>query len=71
MTPSIKAEIKLRQWANTRGNMAQYNLLCAKVDDMIRKAKSNYYQNKVKSFRTCDPAKWYKAIYDLSGVSTR
>ena len=35
MTPSIKAEIKLRQRAYTRGNMAQYNLLCAKVDDMI------------------------------------
>ena len=51
--------------------MAQYNLLCAKVDDMIWKAKSNYYQNKAKSVRTCDPAKWYKAIYDPSGVSTR
>ena len=71
MTPSIKAKIKLRQRAYTRGNMAQYNFLCAKVDDMIRKAESNYYQNKAKSFRTCDPAKWYKAIYDLSGVSTR
>ena len=71
MTPSIKAEIKLRQRAYTRGNMAQYNLLSAKVDDIIRKANSNYYQNKAKSFRTCDPVKWYKAIYDLSGVSTR
>ena len=71
MTPSIKAEIKLRQRAFTRRNMAQYNLLCAKVEDMIKKAKSNYYQNKAKSFRTYDPAKWYKAIYDLSGVSTR
>ena len=38
---------------------------------MIKKAKSNYYENKAKSFRTYDPAKWYKAIYDLSGVSTR
>ena len=38
---------------------------------MIREAKSNYYQNKAKSFRTCDPAKWYKAIYDPSRVSTR
>ena len=71
LTPSIKAEMKLRQRTFTRGNMAQYNPLCAKVEDMIKKAKSNYYQNKAKSFRTCDPAKWYKAIYDLSGVNTR
>ena len=65
MTPSIKAEIKLRQRAYTRGNMAQYNLLCGKVDDMIRKAKSNYYQTRlnrsahvtlqsgIKPFMTC------------------
>ena len=70
MTPSIKAEIKLRQRAFICRNMAQYNLMCAKVEDMIKKAKSNYYENKAKSFRTYDPAKWYKAIYDLSGVST-
>ena len=69
MTPSIKAKIKLRQRAYTCGNMAEYSLLCAKVDDMIKKAKSNYYQNKAKSFSACDPAKWYKAIYDLSGIS--
>ena len=37
MTPSIKAEIKLRQRAFTRGIMAQYNLLYAKVEDMIGK----------------------------------
>ena len=37
MTPSIKAEIKLRQRAFTCRNMAQYNLLFAKVEDMIRK----------------------------------
>ena len=71
MTPSIKAEIKLIHRACAHGNMAQYDLLCAKVEYMIRKAKSNYYQNKAKSFRTGEPAKWYKAIYDLSGVSTR
>ena len=34
-TPSIKAEIKLRQRAFTCRNTAQYNLLCAKVEDMI------------------------------------
>ncbi len=48
MTPNIKAKIKLRQQAFTRGNMSQYNLLSAQVEDMIRKAKSNYYQNKEK-----------------------
>ncbi len=42
MTPNIKAEIKLRQQAFA-GSMSQYNLLCVKVEDMIRKAKSNYY----------------------------
>ena len=51
--------------------MYQYNLLSAQVEDMIRKAKSNYYQNKAKTFRTSDPAKWYKAIYNLSGVSSQ
>ncbi len=54
MTPNIKAKIKLRQQAFTRGNMSQYNLLSAQVEDMIRKAKSNYYQNKAKTFRTSD-----------------
>jgi hypothetical protein len=49
--------------------MSQYNLLSAQVEDMIRKAKSNYYQNKAKTFRTSDLAKWYKAIYNLSGVT--
>ncbi|CAB3982004.1 Hypothetical predicted protein [Paramuricea clavata] len=71
MTPNIKAKIKLRQWAFTRGNMSQYYLQSAQVEDMIRKAKSNYYQNKAKTFRTSDPAKWYKAIYNLSGVSSQ
>ncbi|CAB3977333.1 Hypothetical predicted protein [Paramuricea clavata] len=71
MTPNIKAKIKLRQRAFTRGNMTQYNLLSAQVEDMIRKAKSNYYQNKAKTFRTSDPAKWYKAIYNLSEVSSQ
>jgi hypothetical protein len=71
MTPNIKAKIKLRQRTFTRGNMSQYNLLSAQVEDMIRKAKSNYYQNKAKTFRTSDPAKWYKAIYNLSGVSSQ
>ncbi|CAB3992350.1 Hypothetical predicted protein, partial [Paramuricea clavata] len=71
MTPNIKAKIKFRQRAFTRGNMSQYNLLSAQVEDMIRKAKSNYYQNKAKTFRTSDPAKWYKAIYNLSGVSSQ
>ena len=71
MTPNIKAKIKLRQRAFTRGNMSQYNLLIAQVEYMIRKAKSNYYQNKAKTFRTSDPAKWYKAIYNLSGVSSQ
>ena len=58
MTPNIKAEIKLIQRAFSLGNMAQYNLLCAKVEDMIRKAISNYYQNAAKSFCTCDSAKF-------------
>ena len=71
MTPNIKAKIKLRQQAFTRGNMSQYNLLSAQVEDMIRKAKSNYYQNTATTFRTSDPAKWYKAIYDLSGVNSQ
>ena len=71
MTPNIKAKIKLRQRAFTRGNMSQYNLLSAQVEDIIRKAKSNYYQNKAKTFRTSEPAKWYKAIYNLSGVSSQ
>jgi hypothetical protein len=69
MTPNINAKIKQR--AFTCGNMYQYNLLSAQVEDMIRKAKSNYYQNKAKTFRTSDPAKWYKAIYNLSGVSSQ
>ena len=46
MTSNIKAEIKLRQRAFTPSNMAQYNLLRIKIEDMIRKAKSNYYQSK-------------------------
>ena len=52
MTSDIKAEIKLRQRAFTPSNMALYNLLRIKIEDMIRKAKSNYYQSKVyKLFR--------------------
>ncbi len=71
MTSNIKAKIELRQRAFTRGNMFQYNLLSALVEDMIRKAKSNYNQNNAKTFRTSGPAKWYKAIYDLSGVNSQ
>ena len=47
MTPNMKAKIRLRQQAFTPGNMSQYNLLCVKVEDMIRKAKSNYYHSKL------------------------
>ena len=38
---------------------------------MIQKAKMNYYQNKAKTLSTHDPARWYKAIYALSGTNTQ
>ncbi|CAB4020778.1 Hypothetical predicted protein [Paramuricea clavata] len=51
--------------------MSQYNPLCVQVEDMIRKTKSSYYENKAKTFRTSDSAKCFKAIYNLSGVSSQ
>ena len=62
ITPFIKNCIKERQPAYTKGDKEKYVALCAKVADLISKAKRRYYQDKAKNNRVYDPAKWWELV---------
>ena len=70
ITPFIKNCIKEWQSAYTKGDKEKYEALCAKVADLISKAKRRYYQDKAKNNRVHDPAKWYRSIYQPAGANS-
>lgn len=67
ITPHIKVQIKARQRAFVKGDMAKYQHLRVNVTDLISKAKRKYYE-KMASERYSNPSKWFKSIYSLSGA---
>jgi hypothetical protein len=66
MTPNIKALIKARQRAFTKGETPKYKSLHAKVTKLISNAKVTYYKSKAEGSHQSNPAKWYKTIYKLA-----
>ena len=68
LTSNIKAQIKARQKAFSKGYKNKCKLLCEKVSNLILKAKEAYYRLKAKDFRQTNPEKWYKTVYSLLGA---
>jgi hypothetical protein len=68
MTPNIKALIKARQRAFTKGATPKYKSLHAKVK-LISNAKATYYKSKAEGSHQSNPAKWYKTIYRLAAAT--
>ncbi|CAB3982860.1 Hypothetical predicted protein [Paramuricea clavata] len=69
MTPNIKALIKARQRAFTKGETPKYKSLHAKVTKLISNAKATYYKSKAEGNHQSNPAKWYKTIYKLAAAT--
>ena len=69
LTPHLKSVIKDRQRAYSKGDMEKYQQLRTKVSQLISKAKLEYYEGKVATTRTKNPAKWFKSIYSICGTS--
>ena len=69
MTPNIKAEIKARQRAFTKGDLSKFESICVKVTKLITNAKAKYYKSKAEGNREFNPAKWYKIIYQLAAAN--
>ena len=69
MTPNIKALIKARQRAFTKGETPKYKSLHAKVTKLISNAKATYYKSKVEGSHQSNPAEWYKTIYKLAAAT--
>jgi hypothetical protein len=65
MTYNIKALIKERQRAFTKGETPKYKSLNAKVTKLISNAKATYYKSKAEGSHQSNPAKWYKTINNL------
>ncbi|CAB4019987.1 Hypothetical predicted protein [Paramuricea clavata] len=57
MTPNIKALIKARQRAFTKGETPKYKSLHAKVTKLISNAKATYYKSKAEGNHQSNPAK--------------
>ena len=51
ITPYIKDQIWARQRAYLRGDQVEYQVICAKVTDLIRNAKRRFYETKASNLR--------------------
>ena len=69
MTPNIKALIKARQRAFTKGATPKYKSLHAKVTKLKSNAKATYYKSKAEGSHQSNPPKWYKTIYKLAAAT--
>ncbi len=64
LSQNIKDIMKQRQSAFASGNIAVYRKLRNKVQREIKKAKVNFYANRVRSLQATDPRKWYQQVKD-------
>lgn len=69
MTSNIKALIKARQRAFTKGESRKYECLHTKVTKLISNAKLTYYKSKAEGCHKSNPSKWYKSIFKLAATS--
>jgi hypothetical protein len=71
ITPEIKSLISQRQKALSLGNKAEYNKLRNKVIRVIKQAKFNFYESQVSHLKNSKPKKWWSAIKNLVGSSSK
>ena len=64
----IKDQIRARQRAYLRGDQVEYQVICAKVTDLIRNAKRRFYETKASNLRYSNSRKWCKSIFSLCGA---
>eukprot|EP00057_Strongylocentrotus_purpuratus_P010304 XP_011664778.1 PREDICTED: RNA-directed DNA polymerase from mobile element jockey-like [Strongylocentrotus purpuratus] len=68
ITPVIKSLIKERQAAFSGGNKELTRKLANCVKKEIRKAKHDYYNDRVKKHKKANPAEWYKQIKIMTNM---
>ncbi|XP_030850271.1 uncharacterized protein LOC115927978 [Strongylocentrotus purpuratus] len=68
ITPVIKSLIKERQAAFSGGNKELTRKLANCVKKEIRKAKHDYYNDRVKKHKKENPAEWYKQIKIMTNM---
>eukprot|EP00057_Strongylocentrotus_purpuratus_P001908 XP_003723460.1 PREDICTED: RNA-directed DNA polymerase from mobile element jockey-like [Strongylocentrotus purpuratus] len=68
ITPVIKSLIKERQAAFSGGNKELTRKLANCVKKEIKKAKHDYYNDRVKKHKKANPAEWYKQIKIMTNM---
>ena len=67
---TLKKLIKQRQRALSQGNLIEFRRLRNRVNRERKVCRSKYYEAKVEHLKDCKPAKWWKEIKKLSGMSS-
>jgi hypothetical protein len=67
MSQKIKGLVKERQRAFASGNNDLYKKLRNKVQREIKKAKENYYANRVRNLQATNPRKWHQQVKIMTG----
>ena len=67
MSQKVKALLKKRQAAFKLGKDKVYNKIRNKVQREIKKAKVNFYANKVRILQQTNPRKWHQQIKSMTG----
>ena len=67
MSQKVKALLKRRQAAFKSGKDKVYNKIRNKVQREIKKAKVNFYANRVRILQQTNPRKWHQQIKSMTG----
>lgn len=67
MSQRVKSLVKKRQVAFRSGKVEVYNKLRNKVQREIKKAKVNFYANRVRILQQTNPRKWHQQIKSMTG----
>ncbi|CAH1248620.1 Hypp8312 [Branchiostoma lanceolatum] len=71
ISPVIKNAIKLRQLAFEEQDWATWRTLRNKVQRVIKRAKSEFYSNRVQKLKKENPRAWYKELKVLTGTQRK
>jgi len=65
----LKALIRKRQQAYSRGDLDTFRPLRNRVNRMRKTCRTKYYKSKVEHLRSCNPRKWWKEVKTLGGMT--
>ncbi|XP_035696845.1 uncharacterized protein LOC118430243 [Branchiostoma floridae] len=71
LSPNIKTLMKQRQQAFKSGENDRYKELRNKVQRIIKRARGNFYKDKVKSLKKENPSKWYQMLKSMTNTTRR